>query len=932
MIFGVCALLHAQIAFSQRNGSDSLWKRTISLRDSAALSPNGLISLLSAEEARIKNYGEGYDSTSAFILRQIGVVHYKLGDYAKAADYFERSAAQLSANLGKPSVNPRHLVANYYWLALLYDSLNNVSARMAALESCISAAMRLHSVDQFSLSALYKRVEYFFDIGDYYKCLEYATMCESAGRSFALIDPANAETGEGFVSSSLTWHINSLLMIKDYQAVEKLLTQKLSDKGARNNVQNQGAILTQLAQLEQSRNNYDRALTYLQKALIVEKRNRNFANCKTILNNIGFDIYFTYKRNPDSALHFYRRALSLSKPGLPDMLESIETLNVFTSMAIAFTQLRRFDSAFVYFQRAFDQLRPGADEATILSIPLDEFKRQKKIVYITALLLEKADALVQKFKQNGTTKDLERAIAAFRSADQLWDRIKREQPDLESKLLWRRDSRRLYEHAIEACYSGGKFADAFFFFEKSRAVLLHDQLNEQHFLGESEMNELKRVKRDILQMETKLQEQPSDEARAMLFRKKQNLDSLVEILKIKNPLYYQSFLDSSAVTVPDVRNGLLKDHDALIEIFEGDSAVYVLTLTSNLNIGHKIDKAEYDSLSINYLHLLSNQSLLNRHFEAFSKVSRRLYRMLFPTPGLRMTRIIVSPSGKYFPFECLLLSDAGQPVKYLVEQCAISYAYSARYLLSNFDSHSAPGTLLGMAPVEYNYGRLPPLRGSDLALQGLKKYFVDATMFTLATASKKNFLDLFAGYGIVQLYTHASANDSTGEPEIFFADSSLMLSELVSSTKPATQLIILSACETGRGKWYQGEGVFSFSRGFAAVGIPSSITNLWVVEDESIYAVTQLFYEHYMNGMPADKALQAAKREFMSKPGEGKLPYFWAASILVGPGNPILVQRRDHRGVIIFSALAIVVLAGLAFRSFRKPKKQATRIQNVYHP
>ena len=58
----------------------------------------------------------------------------------------------------------------------------------------------------------------------------------------------------------------------------------------------------------------------------------------------------------------------------------------------------------------------------------------------------------------------------------------------ESKLFWRSDSRRLYENAIEACYLQNNLDDAFYFFEKSRAVLLQDQLNEQHWSGQNKIS------------------------------------------------------------------------------------------------------------------------------------------------------------------------------------------------------------------------------------------------------------------------------------------------------------------------------------------------------------------------------------------------------------------------------------------------------------
>jgi CHAT domain-containing protein len=128
---------------------------------------------------------------------------------------------------------------------------------------------------------------------------------------------------------------------------------------------------------------------------------------------------------------------------------------------------------------------------------------------------------------------------------------------------------------------------------------------------------------------------------------------------------------------------------------------------------------------------------------------------------------------------------------------------------------------------------------------------------------------------------------------IYFSDSVLLLSDLVFQNKPATSLIVLSACQTASGKLYNGEGVFSFNREFAALGVPASVSNLWNVDDQSSYRLTELFYKYLSKGVPADVALQRAKKEFISTAAlnENKLPYYWAAPILVGQSESIYPSK-----------------------------------------
>ncbi len=175
----------------------------------------------------------------------------------------------------------------------------------------------------------------------------------------------------------------------------------------------------------------------------------------------------------------------------------------------------------------------------------------------------------------------------------------------------------------------------------------------------------------------------------------------------------------------DVQQKVLKDHQALVELFVGDSAVYILIITAQKSYIQKIDKNSFDSLSAAYVNYISHPNLLNVNFNNYVQCSAQLYQLLFQRVNLPVGRIIISPDGKYFPFESLIISK--QPLTYFVEDHAVSYTYSARYLLNNFTANSASNsyTFMGIAPVQYNNG-LPALSGSDQSLHRMRNYFSNA--------------------------------------------------------------------------------------------------------------------------------------------------------------------------------------------------------------
>ena len=617
----------------------------------------------------------------------------------------------------------------------------------------------------------------------------------------------------------------------------------------------------------------------------------------------------------DDAFKYYQKGLDLWEKVFGGRKKHLVFVRLYGEIGLTYTKIQDYPSALQHYQLALSSGHSTmtGDEPVDYFPPITELPNP---VLCIPILDKKAQAILK--RADGTLVDRQLAQACYLRVDSLASRSLRELRSAESRAFFSEEFRPIYERAIDNCYmlyqQTGNIAyltQAFAYSERSKAILLSLALRDSKAKIEGGLpsevlekeyqlrTDIAAYRKRIFGAKASTDSLVLDSWRNKLFEMEEDFRKLVASMETDYPNYYQVKYGVMTVTPAQVQASLRgKDHQ-LIAYFLGDSALYRFVFSKGNVAMHKQENwAEGQSHFERLLPLLQTPSL--ESLAPFKEHAYGLYQALLPYPSNDAPQqLTIIPDGQlgFLPFGVLLSkqaapSDGFRDLPYVCQRTQINYGYSATLLGTSFTQKTAfDKKLSAFAPAyeaELRLSTNQPQAKAVVEQVGGHAFLASAATEAAfkQTAQTSRILHL-AMHGVPDveqsLYAHMLFGPSTDSVE----DGKLHAYELYNLSLN-TQLVTLSACETGYGKLAQGEGVMSLARAFRYSGCQSILFSHWKVDGRAANELLAGFYEAIGEGKRPSAAIWQAQKDFLAAaPPDQVHPFYWANFVLTGEDHPL---------------------------------------------
>ena len=540
------------------------------------------------------------------------------------------------------------------------------------------------------------------------------------------------------------------------------------------------------------------------------------------------------------------------------------------------------------------------------------------------------EPLVYKAKANIGLGRLKEARTQLEEAIQVVEAMReRSLGGEESRQQFFRDKLAPYTTMVELLLIEGNESGAFEMAEFAKARVLLDLISGGRRPAQKLMSEAERQQestllggvikssreRDAAAADTRTPPAKLQELEAAAAEAKRAHESFRERLYLEHPEIRVNRGEMSKASLSDAAPVLQNSRSAVLEYVASGDKVVVFAITLNATgkpevkaFPIAIDPKALSEKVRNYRETIASGGL------GFAKPSRELYDLLLKPAESRIfgkSNLIIVPDGPLWdlPFQTLQIADG----KNLIENASISYVPSLTALRemrrrSKGRESNTDGDLLAFGnPIVgqetkdrmqkvFMSEKLEPLPEAERLVNELGKLYgpTRSKVFTGAEAREEIAKAESPKYRIVQFATHGILNNvSPMYSHLVFAqndknpnEDGLLEAWELKDLDLKADMVILTACETARGKVSNGEGIIGMTWASFIAGAPTTVASQWKVESSSTTELMLEFHRQLLAKKRVSKAeaLRRAALKLMRMPMY-RHPSYWAGFVLVGDGS-----------------------------------------------
>lgn len=832
-------------------------------------------------------------------LRSIGEINYVRADFDAALSTYNEALA-----LAEQNARPGEQIMIWNSIAVVGIAVTDLDASDAALKKALALAeqagdMAGQSATEHQLGVLLtQKGDVSAAIEHFAKALELKTQLKDQTVSATL-----AEMGRAYYFSG-----NYKQARKYYNDALKAGMPAADAIRVRNN----------LAMVYKMQGQYDYALAQFEQSLEDARRFGLRSVESALLNNIG--ITLRDMGDPDRALPYHEQALTIdSETG-----EALAVVVDMNNIAMVHKLKLEYDPAMELLTPALADARGlGAYDDLLRTLNnLGEVQLLKGDTAAALAYFEEAAALAEKTanperqwnalfgagRAHEAAGDLDKAVELYKKAVEVIEGLRAGiggGDDDKSHFL--RDKVKVFMQLIKILFKLNRFDEALEYLERMKARSLLDLLQK----GRADINngmapeqvqnekDLKRALADATRAYGRIladKGADSPEARAakeQLDAAKTALDAFKNQLYAGNPALAFARGESKPVTAADLRAALRPDEVIVAYMLTGDTS-YAWTITRDavkmydLGIaGEKIDFQVDAKL---------RESLEKGVWQkSQQRAANKLYQtILQPLDADFAGKTVMGllPDGRLYELPFYLLLDDNDVA--LIDKLAVYTMPSLSVMVETRRAQAAlknQDTVLAFGNPTFARADLVQLPGTEVEVGRIIEVYGDRARVHFHEDALEDHIKRYAGgYRIIHLATHGLLNNNNplyssiamsgiaGQPDDGFLEA-----REIPIIKLDAELVILSACESGRGRMLPGEGILGLTRSLFSAGVPGIIASMWEVNDQATAFMMREFYSQY----PAVPAVEALRRAQIATRAEfGDNPNLWAPFVLMGFGVP----------------------------------------------